>query len=188
MVVIETVSSIAFTFSLGVGALASGRLDLLGRLFSVRVYDVNKGDLPAVRVLLNHCLAGNVIEAAELLPGMESRYYALSDWVSGVIRQYTKDIIPNDTQYALFFAKLEILLALGFAHHGGRGFSYWVPQGTFVYLQDERDRILNEIRESLERLNDESPFVKSGIFGDTADTCRRGLDDFVEFLSTLRRF
>ena len=125
-------------FSLGVGALAGGRLDLLGRLFSARMYEVNKGDLPVVQVLPDNCLAGDVVGAGKFLPGMEKRYYGLSDWISGAIRQCTRDIIPNDTQYSLVFAKLELLLALGFAHHGSRRFGYWVPQGTFAYLDDER--------------------------------------------------
>ena len=122
-------------------------------------------------------MEGDVLRTARSLQGMEKSRYPLSDWISGVIRQYTKDIIPNDTRYTLIFAKLEILLALGFGHHGGSRFGYWVPQGTFVYRHDERDRILKEIGESLDKFNGESPFVKSGIFGDTADTCRQELDN-----------
>ncbi len=175
-------------FALGIGALEAKKVDLVGRLLSTRIHEVNEGDISVAEVLPRHCLAGDVVSNAKLLPGLDRHYYPLSDWMYSVIRTHTRDFIRSEAQHELTFAKMEILLALGFAHREKQRFGYWAPPGTFAYRHDERSRVLTEIQESLDRLNDESPFVKCGIFGDTADMCRREIDNLNAFLPKLRSF
>ena len=122
-----------------------------------------------------------------ILEGMESRYAPLNDWIHGVLREHTTSIIPNDLRYSSVFDKLEILMALSFAYHEKRLESgrYWAPPGAFVYRGQNRERILQEIEESISTLEDRSPFVESNILGETAVICRRHFDAFKEFSDKL---
>ena len=180
--------AILLLFALGVGALEAGRIEFLVRLFSALIHESNEGNLPAAAILPRHCLLGDVASLAKSLPGMENKRSPMSEWIYAVVRQYTRDIIPNEGQHALVYTKLEVLLALGFAYHDGGQFGYWAPPGIFTYRDEERGRALDEIRDSLTRLNDESPFVKCGIFGASADACKQGIDNLVAFTGQLRRF
>ena len=156
--------------------------------FAAPVYEFNEGDVSAAEILPRHCLAGEAVSAAKLLPGLERRHYPLSDWIYGVIRSNTKDIIQHEAQHQLIFAKLEVLLALGFAHRESGRYRYWVPQGTFVYRDEQQGRVIDEIQNSLSAFGDQSPFVKCSIFGETADICIQGLGDLTAFLRRLPPF
>ena len=180
--------ALLFLFALGIGALEANKVDLLGRLFAAPVYEFNERDISAAEILPRHCLAGEAVSAAKLLPGLERRHYPLSDWIYGVIRLNTKDIIQHEAQHQLIFAKLEVLLALGFAHRASGRNRYWVPQGTFVYHDEQQRRVIDEIQNSLSALGDQSPFVQCSIFGDTADICIQGLEDLTEFIRRLPPF
>ena len=53
----------------------------------------------------------------------------------------------------------------------------------FGYRSENRVQILQEIRESLSTMQDESPFVTCGIFGETAEECKQGLETLEQFIS-----
>ena len=112
----------------------------------------------------------------------------MSEWIHGVIREYTKDLTPNETQFTLAYTKLEILLALGFMHHGASIYGNWAPLGRYFYLHEERNQVLEEIRESIAAMGDDSPFVDARIFGDTADACSNGIKNLVSFFGQIPRF
>ena len=170
-------------FGLGIGAVEAGRLDFLGRLFSVPVPESNGQSLPAIQSLVNHCLPGEAGTVAKSLPNLERSRFPMSEWICGVMRKCAKDIIPTENQFGLTFTKMEMLLALGFGHHDSeRWGGYWAPQGTFVYRREERGRILDEIQNSLSAMDDESPFVQSGIFGDSTESCRENIEKLNAFL------
>ena len=168
-------------FALGIGALEAGRLQLLGRLFSQTVRRPNEGNVATAVALSLDCLAGDVETHAKSLPGSENKHFPMSDWIYQVIRRYTGDLIPTEDNFALTFVKFEILLALGFAYHDRDGL-FWAPPGTFVYRREERNRVLTEIQESLDTLDDESPFVTCGIFGNTPDACNQAIIDLNNFI------
>ena len=164
-------------FGLGIGAVEAGRLDFLGRLFSVAVQEDNGQSFPAIHSLVGDCLPGGAETVAKSLPNLERARFPMSEWICGVIRQWTKDIIPTENQFALTFTKMEMLLALGFGHHSSERWGiYWMPRGTFVHRLAERRRILDEIESSLSALNDESPFVQCRIFGDSTESCRQNIE------------
>ena len=131
--------AILLLFALGVGALEAGRIEFLVRLFSALIHEANEGNLPAAAILPRHCLLGDVASLAKSLPGMEKKRFPMSEWIYAVVRQYTRDIIPNEGQHALVYTKLEVLLALGFAYHEGGQFGYWAPPGIFTYSCVPRD-------------------------------------------------
>ena len=173
---------------LSIGALEAGRLDFIGHLFTIPIYEENRGNSPAVVSLAIHCLPGDADNYAKSLPGMDRTQFPMSEWIRGVIQQHTRDIIPSESQFTLSYTKLEILLALGFAHHGATTLGDWVPPGRYFRLRDHRTRILQEIQESLATMRNDSPFVKCRIFGDTVDACSERIDKLVAFLDSIPRF
>ena len=108
-----------------------------------------------------------------VLEGMDRRHAPLNDWIHQVLRPYTARVVAEDSRYTLVFDKLEILLALGDLHIHSE--NRWPPLGAFGYREENRDRILREIEESLSSKQNDSPFVRCGIFGDTVDVCRQRL-------------
>ena len=173
---------------LSIGALEAGRLDFMGHLFTIPLYDENRGNSPAVLSLAIHCLPGDADNYAKSLPSMDRTQFPMSEWIRGVIQQHTKDIIPSESQFTLSYTKLELLLALGFAHHGVAVVGDWVPPGQYFRLRDHRNRILQEFQDSLAKMGNDSPFVKSRIFGDTADACSERIDKLVALLDRIPRF
>ena len=175
-------------FGLGIGSVEAGRLDLLGRLFSVPIQEENRQSVPAVLSLGFRCLPGDAESVAKSLPGLDRAQFPMSQWIYGVIRECCKDLTPSETQFTSAFTKLEILLALGFMHHGARLYGNWAPLGRYFVLNEERNRVLEEMRESIAAMGDDSPFVEARIFGDTADACNNGINNFVLFLGQIPRF
>lgn len=168
-------------YALGIGAVEAGHLEFLGQLFSTPVLRENYKDRVIVQLLPPFRLFQNN-DTTKVLQGMEKRYAPLNDWIYEVLKPYFKQIIASDTRLTMAFDKLEILMALSFAYHGNRnGESYWAPPGAYGYRGENRERIFAEISDSLTRDGDNSPYVTSRIFGDTAKVCSDGFELFKEF-------
>lgn len=172
-------------YALGLGAVEASRLHFLARLFATVVHRENHEVSPSIILLPPFCWFAHIGQNASLLlEGMERHYAPVNDWLNAALRQPMKHLISNEDRYTFVFDKLEMLMALGYAHHAKRAYDrYWVPPGAFGYRGENRERVLQEIEESMARLKGESPFVKSGIFGETAEACMQGLSDFKEFAS-----
>lgn len=175
-------------YALGLGAVEAGRLRFLGRLFTTTIHREHSEPLPAVRLLPPSCLFGGDGQVARFLEGRGRRHAPLNDWLHAALRQPTKRLIPNEDRYTYVFDKLEVLMALGHAHYAEQAKDwYWAPPGAFGYRHQSRDRVLHEIEESIAKLKDESPFVKSSIFGKTAEACTEGLAAFKNFILAVAR-
>jgi hypothetical protein len=173
-------------YAFGIGAVEGDRLRFLGRLFATQVHRENQENIFAVHLLPPFRLFSQGGQVARILQGMEQRHAPLNDWLHAALRQPAKRLIPNDSRYTYIFDKLEILIALSYAHldeHSAEW--YWAPPGAFGYRHQNRDRILREIEESISKLKNESPFVKSGIFGETAEGCTGGLAAFKNFIAKI---
>lgn len=180
-------------YALGLGALSGNRLQLLGHLLSTEIPQADRATKTVSQLLPPHCIFGgfsqgfgNPLKAMHLLEGMEGRPTPLSEWIQSAIRQFMNNTIFNSKQYDLAFDKLEILMALSYAYHDDEKaepwYRYWTSLGTFVSRSKTRERILREIAESVSTLQHESPFVRSGIFGKTADECAASIHQFREFV------
>ena len=173
-------------YTLGLGALAFNKLQFLGRIFAT-VVPQQYGDTKAVVQLLPpFCMfeGTNALAAMQLLKGMERHYAPLNDWLHHLLRNYTSDTIPNDKRYDLILDKLEILIALSYAYHEKlpEGW-YWAPVGSFVHRYQNREQILGDIKEDISASRNESPFVKSGIFGESAEECLQAIEYFENFVA-----
>jgi hypothetical protein len=175
-------------YALGLGALEADRMDFLSKLFATSVQRENREDLPAVQLLPPFCLFERGGDGAKFLEGMERRYAPMNDWLHDILRNALRTVIPNDIRYTYTFDKLELLMALGYARHAKRTKEwYWAPPGAYGYRRENQARILQEIQDSIAKAGDQSPFVKSGVFGDSTEDCTNALSAFSKFLGEVSR-
>ncbi len=175
-------------YALGLGAVEAHRLQFLGGLFATPVWRENRQETTAVEVLLPSCLFSQGGKVAQFLEGMNKRHAPMNDWLHQTLRKSAQTLIPNDTRYTFVFDKLEVMMALGYAHQTNQTKdSYWAPLGAFGYRTDNRQRVLAEIQQSISAQGDQSPYVRSGIFGDSAEACALALTAFGGFTEKIGR-
>ena len=171
-------------YALGIGAVEANRLEFLARLLEVRISEEHRKDKAALEVLPASRLFNGNGQVMRVLDGMERRYAPLNDWIHDALRPHAARVVSDDTRYTFVFDKLETLMALAYTHvHSGQA---WPPLGAFGYREENRERIVKEITESLSSRLDDSPFVKCGIFGDTGEMCRQRLDTLLDFVGRAR--
>ena len=171
-------------YALGLGAVEANRLQFLNFLLSTTLHREYREDAPAVQILPPCCLF-EYDEEVRTLKGTDGGYAPLNTWMHNALQPYAESIIPDTNRYTLAFDKLEILIALNFAHQRCFQDRYWVPPGVFGYRQENRELIFREIAESLSTAQAESPFVTSGIFGETAENCGQGLRALTQYVNQL---
>ncbi|GAB4248205.1 SIR2 family protein [Deferrisoma sp.] len=177
-------------YSLGVGAIEAGERGLLflGNLFDTPVHREHREDKAAVELLPAFCLFDDGRKPAKFLEGMERRYAPLNDWIHALLQPRFRGLIPSESRFTYSFDKLEVLMALSYAYHAERAKEwYWAPPGCYGYRHDNRDRILKELRASLDSQGDKSAYVRSGAFGHSVEECRAGLDAFADWAQEFHR-
>ena len=170
-------------YGLGIGAIESGRLWFLGRLLETQIREAYREDRAAALVLPPFCLFDGDGQVMRILEGA-GRYAPLNDWMHKTLRPYAARVVLDDSRYTCAFDKLEILIALANLRIDPE--DTWPPLGAFGHRDNNRKRILQEIKESILSRHDESPFVKCGIFGDTADACKQKVLEFELCVAKLR--
>ena len=104
----------------------------------------------------------------------------LSKSMRECLRPHARRILPDDTRYTLVFDKLEILLVLACVDADSG--TTRLLHSAFWYFQENGGHILSDIEESLSSKRDESPYVRSHIFGSTADECHQRLKQVREVI------
>ena len=151
--------------ALGLGAVEADSLWFLERLLKTPVRTGYRQEEAAILVF-------HPVRLAKSDPVINS---TLSKSLRECLRPHARRIIPDDTRYTLIFDKLEILLTLAYVHAHSR--TTPLPRSAFWYFHENGGRILNDIEESLSSRCNESPFVRSHIFGGTAEECHLRLKD-----------
>ena len=180
-------------YALGLGALSGNRLQLLGHLLSTEIPQADHVTktvsqlLPPNNIFKGFSLGfGNALKAMQMLEGMANRPTPLSEWIKTAVWQYMSYTAFNSERYDLAFDKLEILMALSYARHDDTKaepwYRYWTPLGSFVYRSQTREQVIREIEGSISTLQHDSPFVRSGIFGETPEECAVSIKQFKEFV------
>ena len=173
-------------YALGLGAVEADRYLTISALFNRVVKDdSNVGqDSTALSRLVEDI---GIFYQRELLEGVESNLTPINDWLYGVLRRPLRQVIRDDSRYAYTFDKLEMLISMGY-HYKNRSWSDWFPLGGFVLRSSNRQSIIAELKESIERFGSESPFVSTGIFGVTSEECVELIRYFEEYIGKMRRF
>ena len=176
-------------YALGIGAVDADRLLFLRRLLASKLRKEYQEAGLAVEILPPSCWSGSSGgQTMQILEGMDNHYAPLNDWIHDTLWPHAERIISGNDRYTFVFDKLEILMALSYAHHEADRSSerYWVPPGAFGHRHENRTRIIREIEESLSTKQEKSPLVTCGIFGETADDCKQGLAALEQFVPKLR--
>ena len=174
-------------YALGLGAVENNRLQFLKHILTITLREKNQNYVPAVQILPPSCLFSQGGQVMRILEDMAKRHAPLNDWIHDTLRPQAESIIHDNNRYTLVFDKLEILMALSYAYHKNEWSSewYWAPPGAFGYRFENRIRIFQEIEESLSTMQAESPYVTCGIFGKTAEECKRGVEALKQFIPRL---
>ena len=174
-------------YSLGLGAVYSGRLEFLNRLFKTKVRHENN-EITAAEFLARFCSITNQRMWQAFLEGMSGRHVPFSDWLYETLRQPAQHIHLSEAEYSLQFDKFEILSALAFGHQEvQKGHTYWKPVGAFVYRHENEGLVTRELTDSITSLGNESPVVQSGLVGDTPEECLASMQEFQRVVSDARR-
>ena len=178
-------------YALGLGALETGNLGLINRIFrrTVTTGD-DAGRTQAISSVLP-ILALALTESGHwkgLLEGMENHLLPINEWLHDALREPLKALIPEDDKYSYVFDKLEILVALGSDSMRNRDSSLgeWFPLGSYIWRSRNSTRIVSEIEESVQ-IEVDSVFVASGIFGDTRYDCLQRLERFKNWIPQTRK-
>ncbi len=175
-------------YALGLGAVEANRLHFFQHMLATTLRDEYQENVPAVQIVSPFCLFSQGGREMRLLEGMDRRRAPLNDWIHDTLRPHSERIIPDDNRYTLAFDKLEILIVLGYTYHDEESlYRDWVPSGAFGYRYENSTRIFQEIEESLSTMQAESPYVTSGIFGETTEKCKQGLEALKQSIPRLRR-
>ena len=174
-------------YGLGLGAVASSRLKLLSAIFATVFHSEHQEDKRAIQVLPPVALFPRVPDAMKLLEGMNRHYLPLNDWLHGTLQPYTKNVIPSSHQYTLIFDKLEILIALGGAEANELSSGYWAPPGLYGFRHQNTKKIFGEIETSLQTEKNESPYVLSGVFGNSPEECAEKIEALRQFIPKWNR-
>ena len=170
-------------YALGLGALQGDRIEFLNHILCTPLRARTNDDRLAVETLPPIRLFSNGGRSMQILEGMERRKFPVNDWIHDALQPIAKLVIPDSQLYTLTFDKLEILIALAFARRGKPFVDHWMPVGAFQYRYDNSTRLLQEIRESLTDSGSRSPFLRSGLFGESVDECEERLQRLERFLS-----
>ena len=170
-------------YAFGLGALRGGTLDFLDYILSTPLRNRHNKDHPAVQILPPIHLFSSGDRPMRILEGMEQRKFPLNDWIHDSLQPVASRLIPDALDFTLTFDQLEIMIALALSRRGERFGDGWIPLGAFQYRDENRNRVLQEIRDSIADNGSSSEFVRSGIFGETVAECEQRLQGLETFLS-----
>ena len=133
-------------YALGLGAVEADQLRFLGRILGTTIHREHQKDMLAVEMLPPFCFFLDR-RVMGILEGMERRKVPLNDWIHGALRPCAEHIIHHDNRYALVFDKLEILIALSYAHYKDKWSEwYWAPPGAFIHRDENRVEFFERLR------------------------------------------
>ena len=180
--------AVLLLYSLGIGAVERENYELLSRIFRMKVADrsVRGETVSFLYGLFFQSQLLTVVDWQAALEGMERRYFPMNDWMHDALRDSFSKLIPDDERYTLVFDMFEIIVSAAFGRFESRS-SYGYLPGSFIYRSPNRHRVVTEVRDSIDELEAESPFVTCGIFGDNPTECRSRLQELSNYVSSIRQ-
>lgn len=167
-------------YALGLGAVHASKYDFLAQIFAAPFTRRYEDPGRAVTVLAPALVARHIGNGGPEIRGYEKHHVPLSDWLHDRLKPYSQHLTRDVERYTRTFDRLEILVALNFAHlpPPNRFMDEYVPMGAFGYRTENRQSIIAEIEESLSGEGDQSHFATSGLCGTTEEECREALNKF----------
>ena len=167
-------------YALGLGCVAGHRLRLLATLLKTTLGGGSSGKELAMAVLPPACLFDNARGAMSVLEGMAKRNTPLNDWIYETLYPLVGTTIPSD-QYTICFDRFEVIVALNYIQQAqAAGWADWFPGGRFIHQSENREAILQELKDSIAARGAESPFLQTGLLGETQALSEQTLKMFEE--------
>ena len=177
---LQRIPATLLLYALGLGAVYADRLPFLANILDTSLPRL-PGDDPSVRRRAATVLPPYMLWPTGPFRGYENMVFRLSHWLHDRLLPYARELTRDSDIYTGTFDKLEILVALNFAHRPPDprpGKDEFILHGAFSLRQENRERIVSEIEESLSLHGEESPYVTSGIFGSSRSECSSVLEAF----------
>jgi len=175
------------TYAALLGASLGDNLPAMASLFegevNIRGYDVPLAEaLPPAYFIEDG--------ADKLLEGFERHRVPLSMWMHRTLWTEVGHEFTSPAEFDVHFDWVEIMAALACqsarALHDKSEFGGWFPPGRYNFSAKSRDRAFTRIEESLEKLEDLSPYAVARLFGDDAVACRTALTSCKAFMAKTR--
>lgn len=166
---------IAYAF--GLGAVASDNLIGLGKLLSTKIVRDHTNELFVCDALHPVNMFSSGTSAVKLLPKKERHHLPLNSWIEDFFSPLGRSLFQSNQEYLDGLDKLEFLWTLAVARKMRPSTSFfWVPFGNFIYRHGRYEQLQKEILQSLTSHGEDSPYVKSSIFGTSVEECQLLLD------------
>ena len=177
------------TYAACLGATLSKNFDFISALSRTNLKKKDIREKRAIDIVPPFRMLQHSMEWGRLLEGMDGRYTPLNDWLHDTLFNCLGEYFSSSDEFTLAFDTVEIFLALAFGKHSignAKMTPKWFPPGCYCYRYDDnQEPIITEINNSLNMFEAESPYVKSSLFGDSADECREQLKVFTDFINEL---
>ena len=164
-------------YALGLGAVEGNRREFLNSLFRTKVRGLEAEETVVVNVLQPSDMFEHGQEGMGRLEGIERRHAPLNEWIHNVLRLPAQRVLRDDTRFTRTFDELEILIAVAAGRVQEWIGYYTVPVCSCSWRGRGYSRIMEVIRDSVERDKAESAYVRSGIFGTDWEECHDRLRD-----------
>jgi hypothetical protein len=175
-------------YSLGLGAVFANRPDVLAQLCSPTVLREHRAERRVVELASIWGMFQRGADCMKVLKGREKEYSPLNNRLHDLLLGLVGRQFPSSAAYSACFDRLEILIALAYGRYRlkAEGHGYWAPPGRFGWRNDSRAQIVEELRASITSKGNSSPYVSSGLIGQTSDEALANLKNFEEFVPKFR--
>lgn len=174
-------------YAFGLGAVAAEQWASLQAMFNLPVFRESREDKRAVEILPLWALFESGADIMKILPNRDRQHTPFQNHLEAMLLPLFRTQFSTDDAFHVAFDRFEILAAMAYAAPlVENGKSYWTLPGSYGWRHDNRQRIIGEIRVSLQSLGDRSPFVTSGIVGKTAANGLENLAQLEKFVPEFR--
>lgn len=174
------------TYAACLGAILSNNFAFLSALVQTSLKQRDHDKIKAIDVVPPCCMLQHPREWGAILEGMKNRRTPLNDWLHKTLQDNIGELFLSDDAFTFAFDSVEVLLALAFGKHGNYEYNpSWRPPGCYGYRRGNFDLTIAEITNSFEVLGEESPYVISGLFGNSVAECLEQINILTEFKSQL---
>jgi hypothetical protein len=175
------------TYAALLGASVQGRCDAVASLLTNELVLEHRQPVLAVDVAPPFCLlSDNPQSWAQLLEGQVRRHAPLNDWLAEYFWGEFGDEFDSRVDYDQRFDWVEVVLAIANHKLCPPVFnSEFHPPGRFGYRGQSRERVLQGWKSSLATEQEQSPYVKAGVFGGNAAEVEQAIAAFEAWAAQL---
>jgi len=173
------------TYAACLGAMLSRDFTFINTLLQTKLRKENEqSETKALDIVPPFCMLQHPKDWSALLEGMSDRKFPLNDWLHNTLRECLGESYSSHDEYTLAFDTVEILLALSFGKHLSS--HQWRPPGCYGYRTRNFELVISDIKNSINTFSEDSIYVKSELFGNSAEECLEQIRALSEFSSQLR--